>query len=164
LACAAVLLPVIAPVLRAHGLDLPARGIFVAYRLVCHQRSDRSFHVYGEQMAVCQRDVAILSGVTLLLAAYWALRGRWAFSAPRPRWPILLALPMAVDGGTQLLGLRESSWELRVLTGLLFSAGAAWFVLPQMEAGMRDFAREATSAVGAGAMTAGDGDHGAAGR
>jgi uncharacterized membrane protein len=45
------------------------------------------------------------------------------------------ALPLAVDGLTQLTGLRESTWELRVATGVLFSAGLGWYVLPHLDAG-----------------------------
>jgi hypothetical protein len=40
---------------------------------------------------------------------------------------------MALDGVTQLLGWRESTWELRVSSGLLFGLASAWFVYPRIE-------------------------------
>jgi uncharacterized membrane protein len=43
---------------------------------------------------------------------------------------VLLILPMAYDGLTQMFGLRESTWELRVLTGTLFGLANMWFALP----------------------------------
>jgi uncharacterized membrane protein len=39
---------------------------------------------------------------------------------------------MAVDGLTQLAGLRESNWALRTLTGALFGLGTLWFVYPYL--------------------------------
>jgi uncharacterized membrane protein len=38
-----------------------------------------------------------------------------------PWWVwIFIVLPMAWDGTTQLFGWRESTWELRMITGSLF--------------------------------------------
>jgi uncharacterized membrane protein len=53
---------------------------------------------------------------------------------------LFLALPMALDGGTQLLGLRESTWELRVVTGAMFSVGVALFALPHLDRGFGEVA------------------------
>ena len=44
-----------------------------------------------------------------------------------------MILPMALDGTTQMFGLRESTWELRFITGTLFGVGSAWFVLTFMQ-------------------------------
>jgi uncharacterized membrane protein len=46
---------------------------------------------------------------------------------------ILMMLPMALDGTTQMFGLRESDWILRVVTGTLFGFSNIWFVLPFMQ-------------------------------
>jgi uncharacterized membrane protein len=119
---------------------LLARGIYDAYRLVCHQRADRSFHLYGQKMAFCERDLAIYGTATLLLLGYALVRLRWRPRPMSPRWLILLSLPMALDGGTQLLGLRESTWELRVITGALFSTGVARFALPHLDRGFAEVA------------------------
>ena len=51
-----------------------------------------------------------------------------------PWWVwLLMILPMAIDGTTQMFGLRESTWELRFITGTLFGVGSAWFVLTFMQ-------------------------------
>jgi uncharacterized membrane protein len=133
-------LPLLAPVLETHGHTLLARGIYDSYRLVCHQRADRSFHLYGQKMAFCERDLAIYGTATLLLLCYALTRLRWQPRPISPRWLVLMALPMALDGGTQLLGLRESTWELRVATGALFSAGVALFALPHLDRGFAEVA------------------------
>ncbi len=46
---------------------------------------------------------------------------------------LLLILPMAWDGTTQMFGWRESTWELRVMTGTLFGLSTVWFVLPLLQ-------------------------------
>jgi uncharacterized membrane protein len=128
-------LPAVAPLLASFGADLPARAIYFAYQFVCHQRADRSFSIAGEQMAFCQRDLAIFAGAIATAALYGAVRRLRVVEPPRLRWVALLMLPMALDGTSQLVGIRESTWELRLLTGVLFSIGAGLFVLPHLESG-----------------------------
>jgi uncharacterized membrane protein len=45
---------------------------------------------------------------------------------------------MAIDGITQLFGLRESNWQLRTITGALFGLASVWLAYPYLEEGMRD--------------------------
>ena len=51
-----------------------------------------------------------------------------------------LCPPIAYDGFTQLVGWRESTWQLRTGTGLLFGIASGWLVLPRLDAafGPRD--------------------------
>jgi uncharacterized membrane protein len=119
------------PLMMAGGLAQMADPLFAAYRLICHQLPYRSFFLQGHQMAMCQRDVAIygtMAGAGIL----FTLMGRgWR---PLPwKWYLVLLMPIALDGITQLLGVRESNWELRLLTGALFAVGTAWLAYPQIE-------------------------------
>jgi uncharacterized RDD family membrane protein YckC len=54
------------------------------------------------------------------------------------RGAFLLSMPMAIDGLTQLVGLRESTWQLRVLTGVSFALATVWFVYPRLESGFAE--------------------------
>ncbi|MEX2314865.1 MAG: DUF2085 domain-containing protein, partial [Thermomicrobiales bacterium] len=128
-------LAALAPLLKAAGHPTAANVIYLLYRLICHQRADRSFHLNSEQMAFCERDVAIVSCAVLTGLAFAIVRQRWAIPTISFVAVVLFALPMALDGGTQLIGLRESTPELRVLTGSLFSLGVGWFVLPHLATG-----------------------------
>lgn len=90
----------------------------------------------GYKAAICQRDTAIYGAVFLsgLFYRYWNLKGtplNWRIYA-------LFILPMAIDGGTQLLGMRESNWWLRSLTGILFGIGSVWFAYPHIQAAMEE--------------------------
>jgi len=131
-----VVLPLLAPVLMASGHDTLAGVLYRAFRLVCHQMPERSFFLMGYQVAYCQRDLAIYGGVLVLGLLYGAIR---RLVRPLPlRWAAVLALPMAVDGFTQLVGLRESGWELRLLTGVLFALAVVWVVFPRLEQGFAE--------------------------
>jgi uncharacterized membrane protein len=44
---------------------------------------------------------------------------------------------MALDGLTQLAGWRESTWELRLATGLLFGVASGWLLYPRFEQSFR---------------------------
>ncbi len=49
-----------------------------------------------------------------------------------------MLLPIAWDGLTQMFGLRESTWVLRVITGTLFGFGNVWFALPLMQKSLQE--------------------------
>jgi hypothetical protein len=55
-------LPFLAPTLMQAGLETPARVIYRAYRLVCHELAYRSFFLFGEQ-AIYPRQAAGLEGL-----------------------------------------------------------------------------------------------------
>jgi uncharacterized membrane protein len=104
--------------------------------------------ILGYQVGFCERDTAIYLAVFLTCLAYGVLRRRRDFQPMSLRLYALLALPMAIDGVTQLLGLRESSPLLRTITGALFGAGSAWLILTFIEASFRDAAAYADRASG----------------
>lgn len=90
----------------------------------------------GWKVALCQRDVAIYAGVFLTGLLYALLRNRMR---PLPfKYYILFLIPIALDGGTQLIGLRESNWLLRTLTGLLFGFASVWLAYPYVEDAMAE--------------------------
>jgi uncharacterized membrane protein len=124
-------LPLLGPWLLSRGFIIPAKAIYLAYGLTCHQMPSRSFYVFGQKMCYCERCCAIYSGIFLLGLGYAAVAGR--LRPLRWRWMFLLWAPMALDGFTQLFGLRESTWELRVITGSLFALSCVWVGFPYLE-------------------------------
>jgi uncharacterized membrane protein len=94
-------LPVLAPILLAFGFSGPANIIYSLYRAACHQLPSRSYFIFGEQVAFCQRDIAIYAALFLGGLVY-----SWARHRLKPlplRWYILFLVPIAVDGGTQMV-------------------------------------------------------------
>jgi uncharacterized membrane protein len=116
------------PLLTYLGLDSIAKPLFFTLHLICAQIPSHSFYILGHQLGMCARNMGIYSSMFI---------GGLVFVLSKKRLPgipwwvwVLMVLPMAYDGLTQMFGLRESTWELRVLTGALFGAGNMWFVLP----------------------------------
>ncbi|HZR97594.1 MAG TPA: DUF2085 domain-containing protein [Chloroflexota bacterium] len=151
-------LPLAAPALMAAGWQAPALLIYTLYHAACHQWPGRSYFLFGPRLvydmdklqamgvgmardfvgnaalgfklAYCERDFAIYTTVLLAGLLYAVLRRR---ARPLP-WPVfaICLVPIAVDGFTQLFGLRESSWELRTLTGALTGFAGVWLVYPRI--------------------------------
>jgi uncharacterized membrane protein len=154
----------LAPALVAAGLHGPGAWIYSAYALACHQWPFRSFFLFGQQVvyppdvlrtlvgdaeiysfvgssalgykvALCQRDVAIYTA--MLVGGIWFSSVRGRLRPPPLLLFGLLLIPIALDGFSQLLGFRESTWELRLLTGALFGLAAVWLIYPQVERSAR---------------------------
>jgi uncharacterized membrane protein len=101
-------------------------------RLVHHPIRDA---VLGYQVAFCQRLLAIYVAMLWAGLTFSLVRGRLA-PMPVGLFAVLSVLPIAVDGFTQLFGLRESTWLLRTVTGGLFGVGTVWLALPRVDEAM----------------------------
>ena len=124
------------PFLSYFGLDVIAKPLFYMLHYVCAQIPSHSFYVFGHQLGLCERNFTIYTAMFL---------GSLAFVLTKKRLPgipwwvwILMILPMALDGTTQMFGLRESTWYLRMITGTLFGLGNVWFALPLMQKSLLD--------------------------
>lgn len=123
----------VTPLAFAAGLTGPASAVFGIYRFFCAQTPSHSFFIAGYQVCLCSRCLAIYTSILAAGIVLALIRER---QRVRPvRWYIWLLgmVPMALDGGTQLVGLRESNLALRLLTGAIFGVTTAWFLLPQIE-------------------------------
>lgn len=130
------ILPILAPILLAEGYRMLGDSIYRAFSLICSQIPSHSFYIMGYQMGVDERCFSIYSGLFILGLGY-GLSKKAIRPATIPEF-VILSLPMAVDGFTQLFGWRQSTWELRVITGSLFAAGVAWLAYPRLEAGFSE--------------------------
>lgn len=100
------------------GIKLWLKAMELGHKLGCHQIPERSFGISGYQFPVCARCTGILLGQIA------------AFLIPPLRrlsiWKdVALLFPMALDGGTQFLGLQKSTNRRRLITGLLGGIGYA---------------------------------------
>jgi uncharacterized membrane protein len=144
------------------GLQYVAGGIKAAYHLVCHQLPRRSLFIFGYQMAVDARSFAIYVSFLAVGLIFPLIRDR--LKPWKLRYYILLMLPMAIDGFTQLFGVPiprgigpewhliwtvESTNVLRVITGTIFGLASALFIFPILQGIMsmegEDLKRSASS-------------------
>jgi uncharacterized membrane protein len=126
-----VLAAISVPFLSYLGLDWLSKQIFYALHTVCAQIPAHSFYVFGHQLGMCARNLSIYSSM-FVGCLIFVLSGKHMKGIPWWFW-LLLILPMAIDGTTQMFGWRESTWELRVITGVLFGLGNVWFALPLVQ-------------------------------
>jgi uncharacterized membrane protein len=101
----------------AHGASPRLRVLF---RFMCHGIERRCLVLWGVPMPICARCTAIWGGISIGMLLF-ALLARFIRIRERVARFILIAatLPLAIDGFTQLFGLRESVNSLRVATGAL---------------------------------------------
>jgi uncharacterized membrane protein len=90
---------------------------------LCHQLPERSFFGGGLQVPVCARDTGIYVGFVVSLALIAVLdRGRRRSGLPP--WSVLvlggaMIAVMAWDGVTSYAGLRSTTNDIRLMTGLM---------------------------------------------
>jgi len=97
----------------------------------------------GYKVAFCQRDVAIYGSMFLAGVIYALFRDRIK-PLPLLMWILIGIVPMALDGGTQLLSslpwfsfpVRESTPLLRTITGALFGLANVWMAYPYLQESM----------------------------
>lgn len=109
-----------------HGEDLddvpwPQRAIYLLGDINCHQQADRSFELNENQMPFCARDVGLLTGAVIGLAAFVILGRKVPWI-----WLLVLLVPMAMDGVVQAVTDYESSNTLRLLTGAIAGLAAGY--------------------------------------
>jgi uncharacterized membrane protein len=144
---------------KTYGLnELEARGVLPAGLNILQ----RQFLRYqgapdlGYKVALCERDTAIFGSLLLgglLFGLARSILHRRGREVPRlPVWAYLLALaPIAIDGVTQLIGLRESNWVLRTLTGAIFGLATVWLAYPYVQEAMADVLRTSQEGKASGA-------------
>ena len=124
-------------------LDPYAAFIYGFGDLNCHNKADRSWEINGNQMPVCVRDLGIFLGLVIGGFLFsrrglnrWTLRDTFLSILPDKTLEstyqnnyrtfavigiaIVMVLPMAIDGFTQMLTSYESNATMRLLTGTPF--------------------------------------------
>lgn len=91
--------------------------------------------IVGYKVAFCQRDVAIYATIFVSGLIYGLFR-KWTPRLPN-KYYLLFLIPIAVDGLTQMVGLRESDWFLRSVTGAIFAVGSVWLAYPYVDDAMQ---------------------------
>ena len=114
----------------AQGASMQWRMLF---RLMCHGKIERCLEVFGAPMPICARCAGIYGGMLLGILAFWAiplLRERVMRGVA-----IASVIPLALDGLTQLSGVRESTNELRIVTGVVAGIAFGLWILSAVERG-----------------------------
>ena len=119
-----------APLIQSSGRPAFALKIYRAFSFVCHQIPDRSFHLYGNQFAVCSRCTGIYAGIGLATLAYPLTRSLKRTDTPRLIWLFLAAVPLAIDWSLGYFSIWANNHVSRFATGFLLGAAAIFYILP----------------------------------
>ncbi|WP_161975400.1 DUF2085 domain-containing protein [Tengunoibacter tsumagoiensis] len=128
------------PFLSYFGLDALSKPIFFTLHYVCAQIPSHSFYIFGHQLGMCARNFSIYASM-FVGSLIFVLSKKRIPGIPWWLWGLMI-LPIAFDGITQMFGLRESDWVLRLLTGTLFGLGNVWFALPLMQKSLLESAQQ----------------------
>lgn len=129
------------------------------FSLTCHQIASRSYCFYPEassfgdcpkeytrapildsekglayKFPVCARDVPLYLAAFLGGIAVYKTKWKDSKKPPNPLFFVLALIPIALDGGTQLIGLRESTNELRAITGIIAGFAFSFYFIPMLNA------------------------------
>lgn len=120
----------LAPITKANDLSSISSPIYHFFSFICHQISERSFHVAGEQLGVCSRCFGVYFGLLLGFAVYPLCRNI-AEIEPLPRvWLFLSLIPITIDWALTMFGIWENTHLSRFVTGLILGLACATFIVP----------------------------------
>lgn len=86
----------------------------------------------GYKFPVCSRDTAIYLAMLLGALALPFLMRVEGEGWPSPWLLAAACVPIAIDGGTQILGLRESSNLVRAITGFIVGFALPFYIVPML--------------------------------
>ena len=104
--------------------------LHLAYSKVCHQITDRSFHIAGQPLAVCSRCSGVYAGYLAGLFIYPLVRSLFRTDTPPRIWLLVALVPVAVDFLGGYAGIFENTSVSRALTGSIAGVAGAFYTLP----------------------------------
>ena len=95
-------------------------------KYICHRIPERSFFIKEHQFPVCARCTGFYSG----LATYLIVNFFYKHNYDMTMFIIssILMIPVTIDGLTQYFGPRESTNNLRFITGFIGGIGLIMFL------------------------------------
>jgi len=119
----------ITPILASMDVEI-ADFLYFFFSFFCHQIPSRSLFLLGHQFPVCARDMGVYWGMLIGGIFLPFLMKSETKRIPPISIFVLLILPLAIDGTTQLLGWRESTNEIRIVTGLIAGVAIPFYLIP----------------------------------
>ncbi len=121
---------VLAPITKLNGLTSISSPLYAFFSYMCHQISERSFHIAHEQFGVCSRCFGVYFGLFAGFAIYPLWRNIDEIE-PIPRfWLFLSLIPIAIDWSLTMFGIWENNHASRFITGLILGIACATFIVP----------------------------------
>lgn len=126
-------------------LGTAGRCLYAFFHPICHQLSDRSFHLFGGPLAVCSRCASIYFAFLAGTVLYPVVRDIYQPIIPHRAFLIATVLPMLCDIGAGILGIHEVTTLTRLLSGAAFGLASPFFVVPAAIEAMQNIPEHSTS-------------------
>jgi uncharacterized membrane protein len=121
-----------APLLAQSNHAFWASLIYESFGHICHQISERSFHLGEHKFAVCARCFGIYAGFAGGVLLYPLIRSLRRRDTPARVWLFIALIPICIDFALGFLGIWENTHWSRVTTGAVLGATAALYIVPGM--------------------------------
>ena len=125
-----MLVIVAAPLSAAQGHIGFAASIYRTFSFVCHQISERSFHLANRPFAVCARCAGLYAGFAIATLIYPVARSLRDTRTPSILWLLLAAFPLVLDFSLGYFNIWANTHASRFATGALLSAVAVFYIVP----------------------------------
>lgn len=133
------LLIIAAPVAKVNGFTGFSTPIYHIFSYICHQMSERSFHIAGEQFGVCSRCFGVYFGLFAGFLIYPLWRNIDDIE-PLPRfWLFASMIPIGIDWSLTIFGIWENTHLSRFVTGLILGVACATYIVPAIVEITRNF-------------------------
>ena len=134
-----VLLIVGLPVDKANGFVTISSPLYYFFSFICHQIPERSFHLAGEQFAVCSRCFGVYFGLLFGFAIYLLWRNIGDIEPLSKFWLFLSLIPISIDWSLTFFGIWENTHLSRFLTGMIVGVACSTFIVPALVEITRNF-------------------------
>ena len=121
---------IVAPWLASNEHAFSSGLIYLFFSKICHQIPERSFFIFGKQLAVCSRCTGLYFGFLLgaiLYATLFKLNRVWIPSRELIILPLIL---ISIDISIRVLHVAENTFASRFSTGIILGASTALFMAP----------------------------------
>lgn len=120
----------LAPYFASKNLNFLSGSMYLFFSNICHQIPERSFYVFGKQLAVCSRCIGLYLGFlggTILYPFIFSLKRIYI---PPKKALMYASIPIAIDIFIRTLKIAENSFESRFITGFVLGTVTVFFVIP----------------------------------
>jgi uncharacterized membrane protein len=119
----------------------PSGVLYGFFHLICHQIPERSFFVFGRQVAVCMRCSSVYFAFLLGTIIYPLVRSIDHPAIPGRSLLLAAAIPLIADGLSLGFLLYDVNALSRTLTGFLFGIVLPFYIIPAAQQGISELLR-----------------------
>jgi uncharacterized membrane protein len=119
-----------APLLAKFEYQFGSGLIYLFFSKICHQIPERSFFIFGKQLAVCSRCTGLYFGFLVGAILYPFIFKLNRVTTPSPKYLFIACIPIGVDIFIRTFHIAENTFASRLITGLILGATTIIFIVP----------------------------------